>query len=56
MSLMDGLLVTLVNTVACIALPKLLSIALAARSQIKNVSSTTISASAESNAEMASFS
>ncbi|MBE9007093.1 hypothetical protein IQ259_18980 [Fortiea sp. LEGE XX443] len=32
MSLIDGLLLTLVNTVACLMLPKLLSVILADRS------------------------
>ncbi len=38
MSLMDGILLTLVNTVLCLVLPKLLSVILAAKTQ-DNVSS-----------------
>ncbi|MEH1830888.1 MAG: hypothetical protein V7L29_02100 [Nostoc sp.] len=33
MSLIDGILLTLLNTVACLALPKLVSVILSAKSQ-----------------------
>jgi hypothetical protein len=52
MSLMDGILLTLLNTVACLVLPRLLAI-VSAKSQ--NI--TTSSATSEvSNSEIPSFS
>ncbi|AFZ26831.1 hypothetical protein Cylst_4770 [Cylindrospermum stagnale PCC 7417] len=49
MSLIDGIVLTLLNTVACLALPKLLSIIIAAK--IKNTAQPP-----ESSSEIPSFS
>lgn len=54
MSLMDGILMTLLNTVACLALPKLLAI-LSAKSQ-NTVKLSSAATSEVSNSEIPSFS
>ncbi|MHC0064420.1 hypothetical protein ACWATR_16220 [Nostoc sp. UIC 10890] len=54
MSLIDGILLTLLNTVACLALPKLLAI-LSAKSQNTSPSLST-AISKDSNSEIPSFS
>ncbi|MCC5606374.1 hypothetical protein LC612_06130 [Nostoc sp. CHAB 5834] len=54
MSLIDGILLTLLNTVACLALPKLLAI-LSAKSQNTAKSSSTVT-SEVSKSEIPSFS
>lgn len=41
MSFMDGLLLTLLNTIGCLALPKLLSIILAAKTKTKTKTNST---------------
>ena len=54
MTLMDGILLTLLNTVACLALPKLLAI-VSAKSQ--NTATLSSAATSEvSNSEIPSFS
>ncbi|MEH1943444.1 MAG: hypothetical protein V7L01_24935 [Nostoc sp.] len=55
MSLIDGILLTLLNTVACLALPKLLSVILAAKKQ-NTASSGSALTSQDSNSEIPSFS
>ncbi|MEH2108453.1 hypothetical protein [Nostoc sp.] len=55
MSLIDGILLTLLNTVACLALPKLLSVILAAKNQ-NTASSASALTSQDSNSEIPSFS
>ncbi|MEJ6484622.1 hypothetical protein N0Y54_25450 [Nostoc punctiforme UO1] len=54
MSLIDGILLTLLNTVACLALPKLLVI-LSEKSQNTSPSRSTAT-SKDSNSEIPSFS
>jgi hypothetical protein len=53
MSLIDGIFLTLLNTVACLALPKLLVI-MSATSQ--NTAQLKSAATSESNSEIPSFS
>ncbi|MBC1237811.1 MULTISPECIES: hypothetical protein [Nostoc] len=55
MSLIDGLLLTLLNTVACLALPKLLSVILSAKNQKTTLSPVTVN-SQDSNSEIPSYS
>ncbi|MHC5759921.1 hypothetical protein [Nostoc sp.] len=55
MSLIDGILLTLLNTVACLALPKLLSVVLSRKSQ-NTPPSTSAVTSQDSNSEIPSFS
>ncbi|WP_322732785.1 hypothetical protein [Nostoc sp. ChiQUE01b] len=55
MSLIDGIFMTLLNTVACLALPKLVSVIMSAKSQ-KTASSTSTLTSQDSNSEIPSFS
>lgn len=54
MNLIDGIFLTLLNTVACLALPKLLSIILSTKSQ-SNKRSQSIMTSQDSNSEIPSF-
>ncbi|MEH2417634.1 hypothetical protein [Nostoc sp.] len=54
MSLMDGILLTLLNTVACLALPKLLAIMSAKRQN--TITSASAATSEVSNSEIPSFS
>jgi len=55
MSLIDGLLLTLLNTIACLALPKLLSVivSLKNKSSVRSPSATT---SQDDRSEVPSFS
>ncbi|MCC5644902.1 hypothetical protein LC607_18545 [Nostoc sp. CHAB 5824] len=55
MSLIDGILLTLLNTVACLALPKLLSVILSAKNQNTAPSASALTLQ-DSNSEMPSFS
>ncbi|MFN6538398.1 MAG: hypothetical protein RM021_018895 [Nostoc sp. EkiNYC01] len=55
MSLIDGLLMTLLSAVACLALPKLLSVILSAKNE-NTVPSPSAVTSQDSNSEMPSFS
>ncbi|MEH2178443.1 MAG: hypothetical protein V7K56_04610 [Nostoc sp.] len=55
MSLIDGIFLTLLNAVACLALPKLLSIILPANNQNTEPSKSAMK-SQESNFEIPSFS
>jgi hypothetical protein len=52
MSLIDGLLLTLLNTVICIALPKLLSIVLSGKKQSAAIKSQAAIESQDSNLEI----
>ncbi|MBN3926873.1 hypothetical protein [Nostoc sp. NMS4] len=54
MSLIDGIFLTLLNTVACLALPKLLSVILPVKNQ--NTEPSTSATSQNSNSEIPSFS
>ena len=54
MSLIDGILLTLLNTVACLALPKLLAI-MSEKSQ-NTATSSSATTSEASNSEIPSFS
>lgn len=49
MSLIDGLLLTLVNTVACLVLPKMLSVILGDKTKAKSQSPATIESPASSS-------
>jgi hypothetical protein len=53
MRLMDGLLLTLISTVICLAFPKLLSIVLAAKNK-PTASSPTVTKTQEIHTEVAS--
>ncbi len=55
MSLIDGIFMTLLNTVVCLALPKLVSVILSAKSQNTAFSPSTLT-SQDSNSEIPSFS
>ncbi|WP_392533367.1 hypothetical protein [Nostoc sp. C117] len=55
MSLIDGLFLTLLNTVACLALPKLVSVILSAKNE-NAVPSPSAVTSQDSNSEIPSFS
>ncbi|MCC5624549.1 hypothetical protein [Nostoc sp. CHAB 5715] len=55
MSLIDGIFLTLLNTVVCLALPKLLSTIVPAQSQNITPSSSALT-SEHSNSEIPSFS
>lgn len=55
MSLIDGIFLTILNTVACLALPKLLSIILSAKSQNTVPLASTLT-SQDSNSKIPSFS
>ncbi|MDF5707699.1 MAG: hypothetical protein PUP90_08455 [Nostoc sp. S4] len=55
MSLIDSLLMTLLSAVACVALPKLLSVIMSAKKQ-KTVLSPSAVTSQDSNSEIPSFS
>jgi hypothetical protein len=54
MSLMDGLLITLFNTVACIVFPKLASVILAQKA--KPAASTQVNAAKDASSGLPSFS
>lgn len=49
MSLLDGLLLTLINTTACLVLPKLLSVIFADKTKPESQSQTTIETPASSS-------
>ncbi|MEH2206993.1 MAG: hypothetical protein V7K53_23450 [Nostoc sp.] len=55
MSLIDGIFLTILNTVACLALPKLLSVILPVKRQ-NTESSKSAMTSQDSNSEIPSFS
>ncbi|MDZ7951418.1 hypothetical protein [Nostoc sp. DedQUE09] len=55
MSLIDGIFLTLLNTVVCLALPKLLSVILSAKNQ-KTVPLQSTLTSQDSKSEIPSFS
>lgn len=55
MSLIDGILLTLLNTVGCLALPKLLSVIMSAKSQNIAPSPSALT-SQDSNSEIPTFS
>ncbi|WP_341526428.1 hypothetical protein WKK05_28355 [Nostoc sp. UHCC 0302] len=52
MSLIDGLLLTLLNTVACLALPKLLSVILSGKKHSAAIKSQAAIEPQESNSEI----
>jgi hypothetical protein len=54
MNLMDGILLTLVNTAVCLVLPKLLSVILAKKNQ-EVVSPIPVQASEDENANVSSY-
>ncbi|WP_189523583.1 hypothetical protein [Nostoc sp. PA-18-2419] len=55
MSLIDGLFMTLLSTVVCVALPKLLSVIMSAKKE-NTVTSPSAVTLQDSNSEMPSFS
>lgn len=55
MSLIDGIFLTILNTVACLALPKLLSVILPGKNQ-NTQSSKSAMTSQDSNSKIPSFS
>ncbi|MBN3877997.1 hypothetical protein [Nostoc sp. JL23] len=55
MSLIDGIFLTILNTVACLALPKLLSVIMPVKNQ-NTESSKSAMTSQDSNSEIPSFS